>query len=271
MLAFLAAKQDVNESLPLLAGVSAHVNSDPGRFRHAFVDHEGQKKLGLLDNSLRLGDWKVQWDRPVAALCSQVLKHLSNDNAGRVMKASFTTTDAAARAAHNMGFMDTVKAYLTHNMYTECGIPHTDILGSKKEREDMTAVIGPLLAELELGGWNDQLQKILQKFAHACNGHSKEDRAFWRGMLKYNGGGGSGGRASVTGWLTMLFPYISSGINPAVHIARKEDPRPAQQSTKTDPGGIVHLCSTFPSTTFPRAPPLRPSDGLTMTQKETCF
>ena len=196
------------------------------------MDHEGQKKLGVLDNSLRLGDWKVQWDHPVAALCSQMLEHLTNDNAARVLNASFTTTDAAAQAAHNMAFMDTVKAYFSYNMYTECGIPHIDILGSKKDWEDMTAVIGPLLADLELGGWNDQLQKILQKFARACDGHSKEDRAFWQGMLKYNGGGGSGSRASVTGWLTILFPYTSSGINPAVHIARKEDLKSTQQSMK---------------------------------------
>ena len=195
-------------------------------------------KLAVLDNSLMLGNWRVQWDKPVAELCSQMLEHLTNDNAARVLKASFTTTNAAARAAHTMVFMDTVKAYFSYYMYTECGIPYIDIQGGRKDWEHMAAVIGPLLTDLELGGWNDQLQKILQRFARAYNGRSQEDRAFWQGIFKYNQERGSGTQASVTGWLTLLFPYISGGINPAVRIPGSKVPMLAHQcSPDEDPLG----------------------------------
>ena len=185
----------------IMAGVSAHVNADPERFRSSFVAHEGKKTLTVRDNSLVMGSWENRWERPVGQLGQQVLVNLSNESAKQVLKTSFSTTGPAQQAAHTMTFMDVVKPYFSYRCMTMCGIPHIDIAGSQQDWERLASAIGPFLSELGLAEWNLQLQTILGHFIAAFNGASHQDRAFWQGMLKYDGSGGSGAKADVTGWL----------------------------------------------------------------------
>ena len=180
--------------------------------------HEGKKDLEVLDNSLAMGSWENRWDRPVAKLGKLLMDNLSNESARQVLATSFTSTGPAQSAAHTMTFMDVVKGYFNHIVFTECGIPHVDIAGCKKDWAKLAAAISPLLVELGLEQWNDQLQRILCHFSAAFDSKAEQDRAFWQGMLNYNGPAGSGGWANVTGWLSQLFPYLEGEVSPAVNI-----------------------------------------------------
>ncbi len=202
----------------IMAGVSGHVNANPERFRSDFVAHEGKMDLKVVDNSLMLGSWENCWDRPVAGLGELVMQNLSNEAACQVLSTGFTTTGPAQSAAHTMTFMDVVKAYFSYAVCTECGIPHIDIAGRKEDWERLASVISPFLIQLDLAGWNEQLQAILRHFVAAFGAKPGEDREFWQGMLKYDGGFESGGQAFVTGWLSQLFPYLRGRVSPAAKI-----------------------------------------------------
>lgn len=125
----------------IMAGVSAHVNADPERFRGSFVAHEGKKKLIVRDNSLVMGSWSNRWDRPVAKLGTLVLENLSNEAARKALVTSFSSTGAREAAAHTMTFMDVVKGYFSYTILTDCGIPCIDVLGCTEDWESLAAAI----------------------------------------------------------------------------------------------------------------------------------
>ncbi len=202
----------------IMAGVSAHVNANPERFRRVIVAHEGKKELAVQDDSLVMGSWENRWDRMVAQLGEMVMLNLSNETACQVLMTGFTTTGPAQSASHTMTFMDVVKAYFDYVCVTRCGIPHIDIAGCQQDWEKLAAVISPLLVQLDLSEWNEQLQAILGQFVAAFEGKAEANREFWQGMIKYNGPAGSGGAANVTGWLSQLFPYLDGDVSPAVNI-----------------------------------------------------
>ena len=239
----------------IMAGVSAHVNADPERFRNSFVAHAGKKELQVRDDSLVMGSWENRWDQPVAKLGELIMDNLSNESARQVLATSFTTTGPAQSAAHTMTFMDVVKEYFGYSIVTQCGIPHIDIAGSKEDWEKLATAISPLLSELGLEQWNDQLQRILRHFIAAFDSKTEQDRAFWQGMLKYNGPAGSGGKANVTGWLSELFPYLEGKVSPAVDIPggiKVQPYRSLGMRRRTDSNEPEPCCialSSFPGST----------------------
>lgn len=150
--------------------------------------------------------------------------------------------------------MNVVQAYFDYVMITDCGIPHIDIGGCKEDWQTMASTISPLLDDLGLGGWNAQLQAILAHFIRAFDGGSLQERAFWQGILKYNGPAGSGTRANVTGWLTQLFPCLNKSwdgqprLNPAVDLA-SPDGSPRWRGNGQSPPCIP--LEDFPSSMLP--------------------
>ena len=202
----------------IMGGMSAHVHADPEKFRSSFVSHDGKKTLKVYDDSLSTA-WSSRWERAVAQLGDLVLENFSNPDAQKAFSTKFSTTGSQEAAAHTMTFMDVVKDYFEYIVITRCGIPWIDISGCKEDWESLAAAIDPFLIQLGLGTWNMQLQNILSHFIKAFDPEAKQDRQFWSGILKYNGPHGSGGEATVTGWLAELFPYIQGGISPAVTIS----------------------------------------------------
>ena len=239
----------------IMAGVSAHVNADPERFRSSFVAHEGKKELQVRDNSLVMDSWENRWDRPVAELGRLLMDNLSNESARQVLATSFTSTGPAQSAAHTMTFMDVVKGYFEYIVFTDCGIPHVDIAGCKEDWEKLAAAISPLLIELGLEQWNNQLQRILGHFAAAFDSKAEQDQAFWQGILKYNGPAGLGGKANVTGWLSELFPYLNGKVSPAVNIPGGIKAQPYQSlrrrylANPSEPEPCCIVLSSFPGST----------------------
>ena len=119
--------------------------------------------------------------------------------------------------------MDIVKHYYNYTMFTMCGIPHIDIMGTKEDWTGMYRAISPLLEQLGLSEWNKELQRVLSHFARAFDGDI--DHAHWNSIYNYYGPAGSGSVSTVSGWIAKLFLYTKSGINPLLGTSTEEPPQ----------------------------------------------
>lgn len=200
----------------ILQGVSAHVATDPARFRSVFVAHQGKKTLVARDDALVRGDWGGKWDVLIRSLGAQVFKSTSGRHARNVLGTAFTTTTLAEATAHTTVFMDAVKHFYEYTVMTCCGIPWVDVTGTREDWARMGRVIEPLLLELGLAAWNKELQLILKHFCRAFDGGATvaADHDHWDRMYNYFGPKGSGGVATVSGWIAKLFLHVRSGVNP---------------------------------------------------------
>jgi len=193
----------------ILQGLSAHINSDPEKYRKLLVAHEGKEELEVVDDALP-PDWSF-----FANKCAQLAKsHVVNRKLSEAMSLKFSTTGPIEQTAFSMVLMDTLKAYFEYRCWTRCGIPYIKLGGTRSDWKTMTQHLS-CLDDFGLQSWREQLQGILFEFVAAFDGNINHD--FWNGIYKWNGPQGSGEEAYITGWLTMLFPYLETGErNPAV-------------------------------------------------------
>lgn len=196
----------------ILQGVSMHVSTDPEKFRNVFVFHAGKKELITRNDCLVKGNWDNNWEVSIADLGRQIMEDMSGQEAKTVLSSKFSTTTLAESTAHVASFMDVVKHYYKYTVMTMCGIPYIDILGTRDDWVKIARNITPLLTRLGLSSWNKELLIVLQHFINAFDGDV--DLQFWNSIFYYHGALGSGGVASVSGWIAKLFLYVKDGINP---------------------------------------------------------
>lgn len=187
----------------IMQSVSTHVGKYSEKYRDVFVAHGGKKELVYRNDNLEKGNWGNAWAGMVDDLSSQIMSNLEGDEAKKVLVTTFTTTAQAEATAHKGVFMDVVKHYFDYTCMSLCGIPFIEILGTKEDWQQIKDVVSPLLAKLNLQVWCTDLNLILDQFVAAFEGDS--DKGFWSRSYKYVGPSGSGGVASLSGWVANLF------------------------------------------------------------------
>mmetsp|Transcript_10070 Transcript_10070/g.21527 ORF Transcript_10070/g.21527 Transcript_10070/m.21527 type:complete len:414 (-) Transcript_10070:554-1795(-) len=193
----------------ILQGLSAHINSDPEKYRKLLVAHEGKKELLVIDDAM-----PVDWPFFATELAKLAQGNVVNAKLSEAMSLKFSTTGPIEQTAFSMVLMDTLKAYFEYRCWTRCGIPYIKLGGTRSDWETMAQHLS-CLDDFGLKEWRKQLQYVLAEFVAAFDGNINQD--FWSGIYKWNGPAGSGQVAYITGWLTMLFPYLETGErNPAV-------------------------------------------------------
>eukprot|EP00195_Chlamydomonas_chlamydogama_P008572 CAMPEP_0202890174 /NCGR_PEP_ID=MMETSP1392-20130828/675_1 /ASSEMBLY_ACC=CAM_ASM_000868 /TAXON_ID=225041 /ORGANISM="Chlamydomonas chlamydogama, Strain SAG 11-48b" /LENGTH=435 /DNA_ID=CAMNT_0049573703 /DNA_START=82 /DNA_END=1389 /DNA_ORIENTATION=- len=193
----------------ILQGLSAHINSDPEKYRKLLVAHEGKKELLVIDDAM-----PVDWPFFATELAKLAQGNVVNAKLSEAMSLKFSTTGPIEQTAFSMVLMDTLKAYFEYRCWTRCGIPYIKLGGTRSDWETMAQHLS-CLDDFGLKEWRKQLQYVLAEFVAAFDGNINQD--FWSGIYKWNGPAGSGQVAYITGWLTTLFPYLGSGKpNPAV-------------------------------------------------------
>jgi len=195
----------------IMQGVSAHVATDPERFRTFLVKHQGEETITVEDDSLILGRWENDWSKSIVAIRDQIIQRLPHGKGTAALGLSFSTTGPPECVAHSAVLMDIMKDYYTYRVMTLCGIPWVDITGSREDWEGLANNLNETLTVLGLGDWNANLQEILTQVLRVYD--SDADSAFWNSMFLYHGASESGGVARVTGWLAKLFLYIQYGKN----------------------------------------------------------
>lgn len=236
----------------ILQGVSAHIATDPERYRKDLVNHEGKEKLTVRDDTLVRGNWDNGWGPSVEGLSAQILARVPLTSSGAVsglLGAVFSTTNAPERVAHRAVLMDAVKHYYEYEVMTLCGIPWVDIEGTKADWTGLMNILNAGLPLLDLTDWNRELQAILTHFVAAYENPDAADKSFWDGMYYYNGPRGSGGVARVSGWLSKLFLHLQHGRNPSLQKEKVEGKaEPAVAKSETATSDALHSTSATPWT-----------------------
>lgn len=186
----------------LAQGAAHHVALHADTLRSRFVVHAGRETLRVRRDDFVKGADDNPWPEMVAAFTELLGEHIGKKR--DLFVADFSTTGALERTVSQVVLMGAVEKYFAYQFASLCGIPKVTLHGTP---DDWRAVRwrARVFRELELGPWLDALEPILDHFVAAAEG--RPDRQHWRSIYKLNE---SSGGPYVTGWLQVLFPYLSN-------------------------------------------------------------
>jgi Domain of unknown function (DUF4419) len=185
--------------LTLARGFALHVNLNAESLRHRFVRHSGQEKL-VVNRPDFLPGRRNPWPEVFESFSDQI-----GERVGKLrdfVRCDFSTTGATERAASELMVMDTFKAYFEYALCAGCGIPEITLTGTVADWKSIRNRAA-LFGEFGLETWCKTLDPVLAQFVAAAEGRAEP--AFWRSMFRYHSGSGP---SVMTGWMTVLFPYL---------------------------------------------------------------
>lgn len=187
--------------LCLAQGFATHVNEHAEALRDRFVQHEGKLKIVVLRDGFIKGSPDNDWPGCFAEFSDAIAK-----SAGKkrdLVIADFSTTGAVERAASEIVLMSAMQAYFSYEVHTRCGIPSITLLGTTDDWRSIRRR-AEVFAEFDLGWWTATLLPVLDQFIRASAGDV--DREHWSSFYKLKNASGG---PFVTGWINVLFPYLS--------------------------------------------------------------
>jgi hypothetical protein len=230
-----------------------HVNDYAEKLRHLFVKHEGKKELEVRVDHMVLGQSKPEvWEKDVfASFSKQVLrrmirrsfflkkkKNITDQGTCRRTRLQHNHSDfqhnyahyqveireiillfyflkKQFRAASEVTLMSSMSKYFSYSMMTCCGIPEVTLKGTLEDWKSLRAkadAIGELMLPEFKALWLPVLLPVLDEFVHAYEGRVNHE--FWQSCCKrYQHGQGSGSYSTISGWISLLYPYLDSGVS----------------------------------------------------------
>ena len=153
------------------------------------------------------------WPDIIHTVTSLIRAHTRSDVVAALTPA-FTTTDAVSVAAAGVAVMSAMRHYFSYGLSLGCGINNVVLEGEPNDWDDLRARTAGL-AELaggrighDLGDWLAQLDTTLSSIADTA--HGRPDASFWAKIYSSKSYG-SGGQATLSGWLLDFFLYDSGG------------------------------------------------------------
>jgi hypothetical protein len=120
--------------------------------------------------------------------------------------ADFSTTGPVERAASEVVLLDTMQAFFSYEVHTQCGIPSITLEGTVDDWRQL-ADRARKVSRFGLAWWIKPLQPVLNQFVAASGG--EVDRGFWQSIYKWHDERGSGS-PHVSGWVLKLFPCLDN-------------------------------------------------------------
>lgn len=185
--------------LTLARGFALHVNLNAEALRHRFVRHSGQEEL-LVARPDFLPGRPNPWPEVFTAFSSQI-----GDRVGKLrdfVRCDFSTTGPTERAVSELMVMETFRPYFKYVCMIGCGIPSITLTGTVEDWKSIRNRAA-LFGEFGLEKWCRALDPILGQFVAAAQGRA--ETAFWQSFFRYHSGSGP---SVMTGWITVLFPYL---------------------------------------------------------------
>jgi len=232
--------------LTIEQGFALHVKHYAEELRHLFVDHEGKKQLMLYCAPGLINEPYSAWE-PYFPQFTDSIAAWTKDSIARTLIADFSTTDATALVASQIGLMSAMQHYFDYVLEAACGIPDIYLEGSAADWRHL-AEKTERLRYYQLDWWVDELLPVIGKIAESAEG--EPDLDFWRQMYRgvrtdtlsveeiaeffevdlsemseediqwmkedyYMGGCGGGMSAEdINGWITVFYPYYSYADSP---------------------------------------------------------
>ncbi|KAJ3119873.1 hypothetical protein HK098_005085 [Nowakowskiella sp. JEL0407] len=190
--------------IAILMQFSRFVEANSEELRSKFVPHEGKKKLVIN----QAGDFSNADFAGFAMQISVLLKkNVVDETLYDWVMPNFTTTTVNDQIVGSVVFMASMKSYFTYGMRFLCGIPKIQILGEKRDWDEIRKRIKKLAEFGEIcQQWAESLDSVLVNFCDAFDG--KVDTAFWQRICCIFSGSGS---STVSGWITVFSAFSADG------------------------------------------------------------
>lgn len=195
----------------ILAQFSMYVNGHADELRHLFVEHQGKKEVAC--NFMPFSVTEVDVGKVAHALTTEVQKHVIDADLQSWMMPSFSTTTPNDMSVASVIMLGSLQSYFEYVIRGGCGFPSVTLLGEKDDWEKLVEKAqrlpryGPETEE-----WSRLLLPILRRMVQSFDRpDSAETRAFWLQACYKAGVNGSGGIATLSGWITAFCFWDEKG------------------------------------------------------------
>ena len=189
-------------------GFARHVNANPEKLRHFFVEFSGKTTLEVQANGNLLDMSENKWTEIFPQFTSQIAEHTGEELID-ILTCNFSTTTPVEKVVSEITIMEAMEPYFEYIvMVIVCGIPEITLLGTT---EDWQKILDKTkyLSKYDLEWWTKELVPILEEFVKASKGDIK--KIFWRNMFKYHSKKKYGAPKIIDGWIVKFFPYDKDG------------------------------------------------------------
>lgn len=199
-----------------------HVDQNSKVLSKKFVKHDGKKVIRIKADNIKpsekdkpnTGSTPKDWEDTIFPKFSSKIKSFIGDKIHSTIIGDFSTTTPAAKGATEITLMSSMKNYFRYEMSAPgCGIPEFTLLGTEKDWINLrqkAEELGKLMTKRFAKYWLPLLLPVLDKFVEAYQG--KVHYGFWQTMVKLRSPGRmSGASPFVSGWIQILYPYLTLG------------------------------------------------------------
>jgi hypothetical protein len=179
-----------------------------------FMKLGAKKELRLDADHLLLGGSPAhEWEAAIFPAFSRQIKEHVGPWVHEAIATPFSTSTPCDVAAAEATVMSTLKHYSSYMMDTFCGVPWVQLQGSLADWQLLrarTEALGALMVPDFAQWWLGALLPLLDEFVSSYEGNV--NHRFWQNMVKVRRhGNGSGSHTAISGWLSILYPYLKDG------------------------------------------------------------
>ncbi|CAF0844368.1 unnamed protein product [Adineta steineri] len=200
--------------LMITINFSKYINTNSEQLRHLFVDHEGKKKLVVVEP---LGKREEDWTDFFEMMQTQISKNIKTSEIVDNLINNFSTTTEIELILSYACVMDTFKTYFQYSRcIPSCGIRNVHFMGNlfdwKLLKQKTEQLLSYTVNNDSFYKYIQDLLPILNEFIKTYEG--KVDVEFWNHIADSKRGRlGSGSIEYISGWILKLF-YEINGKNP---------------------------------------------------------
>ena len=195
--------------LTLTQGLAHHINANAEQLRHEFVQHEGTSGIIVRRDDFLKGSPENPWPEVFHEFSAAIRERIGDTY--DLIVANFSTTGPIERAAFEIVLMNSMQAYFSYELHTQCGIPSLTLEGTLQDWQEIAGRVRAF-RRFGLDWWVTSLEPLLNQFVNAARGNV--DRAFWDSIYKWHGLEGSGREPFLSGWILSFFPYLTPLSDP---------------------------------------------------------
>ena len=206
----------------LLHAFARHVDLNAQQLQTKFVVQQTQGKKVRLQFETKAnftmsdgtdpdtGSSAEAWEQDIFPEFSRQIQSHIGEYTHQAIACGFSTTTPTAKAVHEISLMSAMKNYFDYHMVTRCGIPSITLLGTRDDWMDLRSraeQLGSLMLPEFAKYWMPVLLPVLDEFVESYNGNV--NHSFWQSMVKLRHTGNmSGSHTFLSGWVSILFPYL---------------------------------------------------------------
>lgn len=160
-------------------GVSMHINKDGEKYRHLFVNHQGQKEL-VIDlnkyNCTSLSDLtNEKWQKAIHGMTELINQDVKNDIVD-ILTTPFSSTKEVEQMVFDCTLMDSLKTYYKYKFCLQCGIPNVTLHGTVSDYQSLISRVERLKEMLpDLDWWFVNLIPHLNQLLRTAEGNPDLD------------------------------------------------------------------------------------------------